>query len=81
MFFSNITSTDLLEVLFLHIKLVPVFLLFCFTVHVSIFNGSIALVALADFQFPDLFTVGRIYWTSDELVARPLPKHRTAQTK
>jgi hypothetical protein len=31
----------------------------------------------SDFQFHDHFTDGRTPWTSDELVARPLPKHRT----
>jgi hypothetical protein len=40
-----------------------------------------ALVALASFQFPDLFTIGRTPWTSDQPVARPLPKHRRAQTQ
>jgi hypothetical protein len=39
------------------------------------------LWALACFQFPDLFTIGRIPWTGDQLVARPLPKHLTAQTQ
>jgi hypothetical protein len=28
-----------------------------------------------------IFTDGRTPWTSDQLVARPLPKHRTAQTQ
>jgi hypothetical protein len=37
-------------------------------------TGSTALVSPDPFQFPDLFTVGK-------LVARPLPKHRTAQTQ
>jgi hypothetical protein len=32
------------------------------------------------FQFHDHFTYGRTPWTSDQLVARPLPKHRTTQT-
>jgi hypothetical protein len=27
------------------------------------------------------FTDGRTPWTSDQLVARPLPKHRTTQTQ
>jgi hypothetical protein len=36
------------------------------------------LWALASFQFPDLFTIGRTPWRSDQLVARPLPKYRTA---
>jgi hypothetical protein len=32
-------------------------------------------------QFRNLFyTDGRIAWTSDQPVARPLPTHRTAQT-
>jgi hypothetical protein len=39
------------------------------------------LWALAAFQFPDLFTGGRTHWTSDQLVARHLPKHRTAQAQ
>jgi hypothetical protein len=33
------------------------------------------------FQFHDHFTDGRTPWTSDQLVARPLPKHRTTQTQ
>jgi hypothetical protein len=33
------------------------------------------------FQFHDYFTDGRTPWTSDQLVARPLPKHRTTQTQ
>jgi hypothetical protein len=28
-----------------------------------------------------IFTQGRTPWTSDEFVARPLPKHRTTQTQ
>jgi hypothetical protein len=35
----------------------------------------------SDFQFHDHFTDGRTPWTSDQLVARPLPKHRTTQTQ
>jgi hypothetical protein len=45
------------------------------------FNSSTALVGLASFQSPDLFTIGRTPWMSDQLAARPLPKHRTAQTQ
>jgi hypothetical protein len=33
------------------------------------------------FQFHDHFTDGGTPWTSDQLVARPLPKHRTTQTQ
>jgi hypothetical protein len=33
------------------------------------------------FQFHDHFTDDRTPWTSDQLVARPLPKHRTTQTQ
>jgi hypothetical protein len=33
------------------------------------------------FQFHDHFTDGRTPWTSDQLVARPLPKHRTTWTQ
>ncbi|PNF19818.1 hypothetical protein B7P43_G14295 [Cryptotermes secundus] len=32
-------------------------------------------------QFHDHFTDGRTPWTGDQLVARPLPKHRTTQTQ
>jgi hypothetical protein len=39
------------------------------------------LWALVDFQSLDLFTIGRTPWMSDQLVARPVPKHRTAQTQ
>jgi hypothetical protein len=35
----------------------------------------------SNFQFRDHFTNGRTPWTSDQLVARPLPKHRTTQTQ
>jgi hypothetical protein len=33
------------------------------------------------FQFLNLYTVGRIHWTGDQPVARPLPTHRTTQTQ
>jgi hypothetical protein len=33
------------------------------------------------FQFYDHFTDGRTPWASDQLVSRPLPKHRTTQTE
>jgi hypothetical protein len=33
------------------------------------------------FQFHDHFTDGGTPWMSDQLVARPLPKHRTTQTQ
>jgi hypothetical protein len=39
------------------------------------------LWALSSFKFPDLFTIGSTSWTSDQLVAMPLPKHSTAQTQ
>jgi hypothetical protein len=32
-------------------------------------------------QFIDHFTDGRTPWTGDQLVARPLPKHRTTETQ
>jgi hypothetical protein len=38
-------------------------------------------VLASAFQFRDHFTNGRTPWTSDQLVARPLPKHRTTQTQ
>jgi hypothetical protein len=33
------------------------------------------------FFYFDHFTDGRTPWTSDQLVAKPLPKHRTTQTQ
>jgi hypothetical protein len=46
------------------------------------FTGSTAPVGPGlCFQFHDHFTDGRTPWTSDQLVARPLPKHRTTQTQ
>jgi hypothetical protein len=33
------------------------------------------------FSFLILYTVGRIPWTGDQTVARPLPTHRTTQTQ
>jgi hypothetical protein len=39
-------------------------------------------LSLSLLQFPDLFyTGGRTSWTSDQLVARPLPTWRTTQTQ
>jgi hypothetical protein len=35
----------------------------------------------ADFSVSWSFTDGRTPWTGDQLVARPLPKHRTTQTQ
>jgi hypothetical protein len=32
------------------------------------------------FSFFIFYTVGRTPWTGDQLVARPLPAHRTAET-
>jgi hypothetical protein len=47
-----------------------------------IFNGSTTLVGPGRFfQSPDLFTIGRTLSASDQLVARPPPKHTTAQTQ
>jgi hypothetical protein len=43
-------------------------------------NGSTSPWVLTAFQFHNLFKIGRTPWTSDWLVAMPLPKHRTAQT-
>jgi hypothetical protein len=36
---------------------------------------------LVIFEFHDYFTDGRTLWTGDQLVTRPLPKHRTTQTQ
>jgi hypothetical protein len=48
----------------------------------SLFTGSTAPLGPGlCFQFHDHFTDGRTPWTSDHLVARPLPKHRTTQTQ
>jgi hypothetical protein len=38
---------------------------------------SIGLIS----QFLDHFTDDRFPWTGDQLIARPLPKHRTTQTQ
>jgi hypothetical protein len=38
---------------------------------------SIGLIS----QFLDHFTDGRTPWTGDQLVSRPLPKHRTTRTQ
>jgi hypothetical protein len=50
-----------------------------------LFSFSLALQtpwALASsFSFMIIFTDGRTPWASDQLVARPLPKHRTTQTQ
>jgi hypothetical protein len=35
----------------------------------------------SNFQFHDYFTDRRTPWASDQLVARPLPKHSTTQTQ
>jgi hypothetical protein len=35
----------------------------------------------ADFSVSRTFTDGRTPWTGDQLVTRPLPKHRTTQTQ
>jgi hypothetical protein len=59
----------------------------CNTIILIILISSPPLVlqppwALASaFQFRDYFTDGRTPCTSDQLVARPLPKHRTTQTQ
>jgi hypothetical protein len=47
------------------------------------FTGSTAPLGpgLCFFQFHEHFTDGRTPWTSDQFVARPLPKHRTTQTQ
>jgi hypothetical protein len=44
--------------------------------HYSPFVGSYSF-----FSFFVLYTVGRIHWTGDQHVARPLPTHRTTQTQ
>jgi hypothetical protein len=53
----------------------------CFILSFFFFSGSTATLGhgLWFFQFYDHFTDGRTPWTSDQPVARPLPKHRTTQ--
>jgi hypothetical protein len=50
----------------------------------SIFLFSLALqppwTLPSNFQFHDRFADVRTLWTSNQLVSRPLPKHRTTQT-
>jgi hypothetical protein len=43
--------------------------------------SSTALVGPGLFSVSDLFTIGRTHRTRDQIVTRPLPKHRTAQTQ
>jgi hypothetical protein len=54
---------------------------FVFKISLNVIFFSLALQppwALASaFQFHNHFTEGRTPWTSDQFVARPLPKHRT----
>jgi hypothetical protein len=52
---------------------------------ISIVHSSMALEPFVEpwplLQFRNLFyTDGRIPWTSDQPVAKPLPTHRTTQT-
>jgi hypothetical protein len=52
-------------------------------VHFIIFdllNPFFLYLTVSRFFYFDHFTDGRTPWTSDQLVARPLPKHRTTQT-
>jgi hypothetical protein len=41
------------------------------------FSHTVLLRCRALFLFLDLYTDGRAPWTSDQAVAKPLPKHRT----
>jgi hypothetical protein len=51
-------------------------------IYIFFFTGSTAPLGPGlCFQFHDHFTDGRTPWTSDQLIARPLPKHRTTQTQ
>jgi hypothetical protein len=45
------------------------------------FYGSTALVGLGRFFSSLKYTVGMTSWTTDQTVARPLPTHRTTQTR
>jgi hypothetical protein len=59
------------------------FFLSFFSFFLSLFlYGSTALCwTLALLEFLDLYIVGRTPWTEDQPVARPLPTHRTTQTR
>jgi hypothetical protein len=46
----------------------------------ALLNPFLLYLAVSSFFHYDYFTDGRAAWTSDQLVARPIPKHRTAQT-
>jgi hypothetical protein len=48
--------------------------------HISFFSSCSTLGHRADFSVSWSLTDGRTPWTGDQLVARPLPKHRTTQT-
>jgi hypothetical protein len=41
---------------------------------------ALCYVLVASFQALNLYTIGRTPWTGDQLVARPPPTYRTAQT-
>jgi hypothetical protein len=47
----------------------------------SLLEHRASVKLFVSLQFLDHFTGGRTPWTSDQLVARPLPKHRTIQTQ
>jgi hypothetical protein len=50
--------------------------------YLSIYGSTVLLLDLGlFFSFLILYTVGRIPWSGDQPVARPLPTHRTAQTR
>jgi hypothetical protein len=54
---------------------------FCGQFYIWIFLLALQPPRASVFQFYDRFTDGRTPWTSDQPVARPIPKHRTTQTQ
>jgi hypothetical protein len=54
----------------------------CLSIYISICGSSALCWALAAFQsLNPIHTVGRIPWTGDQRVARPLPRRITTQTQ
>jgi hypothetical protein len=54
------------------------YLSICLSIYLSISDSAVLLLDLGCiFSFLILYTVGRIHWTGDQPVTRPLPTHRT----
>jgi hypothetical protein len=70
-----------IKFMFFHDVFFKFLYMFTYSSPLSIYGSPALCWALAAFQFPNLYTVGRTPWTCDQPVARPLPTHRTALTQ